>query len=500
VQGNNNPGSRGNYNPGGNRPGTNATSPNTGGGRTFGNNAPGGGRPNNASNAGGGRTFRPPQGAQVTSRPGGGNSYTRGNAHYNTDRNGHLASYSRPGANARFRPDGHVSSAHFTRPDNSRVSVYRGPRGERTVVTVRPGGTRIVSYGGRRGYYERPIVGRAGYVSRTYVYGGRPYVHVYRSYSYRGIVYYRYVPAVYYRPAFYGWAYSPWATPVVYRWGWYSSPWFGFYGGYFAPAPAYPTAALWLTDFLLAENLRMAYENQQAAQAAAQNAYAQQQYQQQSAQPTLTPEIKAAIAEQVRQQIEAERMAANSPGPQQPQGGGGYQQPQGGGGYQQPQGGENYSPTGGDAPPPVLDPKLRIFVVSQNLDVNVMGGQGCSLTPGDIILRTGDNATQDGQIGVSVLSSKPGDCPVNSATQVEVAALQEMHNQFREQIDTGLKQLADNQGNSGIPQGPAAGAQLVADGQAPAESAATVEQALLAQQQDATSAETELQQAANGAQ
>ena len=94
-------------------------------------------------------------------------TYTHGNAHYATDRNGHLASYSRPGAEARFANNGRVSSAHFTRPDRSQVYVNRGPRGERTVITVRPDRTRVVSYGPRYGYYERPLGSRPGYVSRT---------------------------------------------------------------------------------------------------------------------------------------------------------------------------------------------------------------------------------------------------------------------------------------------------------------------------------------------
>src|SRR5205807_271811 len=189
---------------------------------------------------------------------------------------------------------------------------------------------------------------------------------------------------------------------------------------------------------------------------------------------TLTPEIKAAIAEEVRQQLEAERAAAGQGQPS-----GGYNQPTGG--YNQPPsgqpGGYSATPTGGDVPPPSLDPKQRIFVVSTNLDVTVAGGQGCALTPGDIILRTSDNMVEGGRIGVSVLSSKPGDCPVNSATDLDVVALQEMHNQFREHIDTGLKQLADNSGKNGLPPAPPANPRTVAEGQAPPDQASTVQDA-----------------------
>jgi hypothetical protein len=141
-----------------------------------------------------------------------------------------------------------------------------------------------------------------------------------------------------------------------------------------------------------------------------------------------------------------------------------------------------------------------IFVVSTNLDVTVAGGTACALTPGDIILRTGDNMVNGNRIGVSVLSSKPGDCPLNSAAELDIVALQEMHNQFREQIDSGMKQLADNQGKNGLPPAPSASPRLVAEGQAPADQASTVEQALAQQQNDALQAEQEVQQAANSAQ
>jgi hypothetical protein len=501
---NTNTGNRPGYNPGnntGNRPGYNPgnnTGNRPGGGYNPGNNSgnrPGGGY--NPGNRGPSQsTFRPPAGATSHSRPGGGMSYSHNGATYGTDNRGRLSSYSRPGTDARFGSNGRVSYAHFSRPDHSNVYVNRGPRGERTVVTVRPGGTRIVSYGPRYGYSERVVVGRPGFVSRTYVYGGRPFVRVYHVYGWRGMTYYRYVPPVYYSPGFYGWAWAPWRAPIVFGWGWRRDPWFGYYGGYFAPAPVYPTASLWLTDYLLAENLRMAYESQQANMQPGQPGPPPDNYPPNNGQVTLTPEVKAAIAEEVRQQLEAERAAAS--GGQQ----GGYNQPTNGYPQQQgqpaPQGG--YSATSNDGPPPALDPKQRIFVVSMNLDVNPAGGQGCALTPGDIILRTGDNITPENQVGVSVLSSKPGDCPVNSAANVDVASLQEMHNQFREQIDNGMKQLADNQGKNGLPSAPAAAPRQVAEGQAPPEAANTVEQALAQQQADATQAEQEVQQAANSAQ
>ena len=66
---------------------------------------------------------------------------------------------------------------------------------------------------------------------------------------------------------------------------------------------------------------------------------------------------------------------------------------------------------------------------------------------------------------MEVVSSKPGDCPKESDAAVQLVDLQEMHNQFREQLDSGLKMLADKQGKV-LPSGPAPDARPVAEGTA----------------------------------
>jgi aryl-alcohol dehydrogenase-like predicted oxidoreductase len=100
-------------------------------------------------------------------------------------------------------------------------------------------------------------------------------------------------------------------------------------------------------------------------------------------------------------------------------------------------------------------------------------------------------------VGVIVMSSKPGDCHLNSETSVDVIALQDMHNEFRQQIDSGLGKLASSQGVGGLPAGPAAGAIASRDGQVQADSnseASLIQQ----QQQSANQAEIEARLASNG--
>jgi hypothetical protein len=321
---------------------------------------------------------------------------------------------------------------------------------------VRPGSVRVVGYGPRNGYVQRPF--RTGYVSRTYVVGGRTYVNVYRSYSYHGISYYRYVPGYYYHPRFYAWAYGGWPAPVGYRWGWASEPWYGYYGAYFTPEPAYPSATLWLTDFLLAANLQAAWQSRDAAD--------QQPATVQDASYAISPELKQQIADEVRAQLQAEQAAVPSAG-----------------------GSQSYAPSadGGDQAPPAL--KQRTFIVASTITANV-GGQDCQLTGGDVIYRSGDTLTADSRFEVMILNSKQGDCPADSRTEVELADLQEMQNQFQEKMDAGMKTLADHEGTSRLPSGPGPDTRSLAEGQASADPGAVL--ALEQQQRTADQAEAEV--------
>lgn len=322
---------------------------------------------------------------------------------------------------------GHVREIH----GRNGMEIRRDVHGERR-FEAQHNGRRVVGYGRDRGYSERTYLRRGGhvYVQRTYIYGGRRYAYAYRSYYYRGYPYYGYAPAFYYRPVFYGWAYDPWAAPVYYNWGWGGSPWFVGYGYYFNPYPVYPSASLWLTDYLLAENLKAAYEARGDAAAIAQTDTG-------GGQVALSPEVKQMIADEVQRQLAAERAAAS----QSPTSGQAAPTP--------PQPGSNQL----EETPAALDPNQRVFVVASNLDLIGDSGDECAVTAGDVLVRS-SNEPNGNKVGVSVVSSKKGDCAVGTASEVEISELQEMHNQFREKLDSGLKTLADNQGKNGLPKAP----------------------------------------------
>jgi len=344
---------------------------------------------------------------------------------------GHTVSL-RNGGTATVNSNGNVRSIQ-----TSGMTINHGAQGQRQIVTER-NGQRLVSTGPNQGYSQRQYVSRNGqtYVQRTYVANNVTYTRVYTSYTYSGVTYYNYVPVVYYRPAFYGWVYNPWVAPVYYSWGWYGAPWYASYGYYYAPAPVYSSPSLWLTDYLLAENLKLAYQAQANANTANQaqsNAQAYAQPNTPAPQPSqrdnvaLSPEVKQAIAEEVKAELAAEQAASATTQP---------------------------TSLSQNQPPPALDPSHRVFVVAGNLAASSDTGQECALTSGDIITRVTDTPNKDQKVTVLITTSKKTDCATGLLLAVPVQELQEMHNHFREQVDSGLKILADSKGTGGLPAAP----------------------------------------------
>ncbi len=417
-----------------------------------------------------------PNGTTTINRPNG-SSVTR-------DAKGKPTSVTTPGgAKASYNSAGKVSSIHTSVTDKNpahsgEMNISKGAHNQRTLVTTRKDGARLVSTGAHRGFVEHSFNknGRP-YMRRTYVVNGRASAFVYRGYPYRGGVYYGYVPGYYYGPAYYGWAYDPWGAPVPYAWGWAGDPWYGYYGGYFAAEPVYPGASLWLTDYVISQNLQAAYQasadanggvaappssddqsgNAGGAAAAAQNASA------------ITPEVKQQINEEVKAQIAAEKEAAAPPV----------------GGAQ--------TATAGEEVPAALDPNHSVFIVSAPLQEQLEGGPTCSLSGGDILTRTSTTPDANQKVNVIVTSSQKGDCQAGSQVAVAVQDLQDMHNDFAMKIDGGLKQLADSQGKNGIPAGPAGAGHANADGTANVDLTAVAD--LQQQQQTADQTERDVMQA-----
>ena len=302
---------------------------------------------------------------------------------------------------------------------NNGTVVYHPPNAPRRVEVVRPGGRLVVASAPGRGYVQRPVViHNTTIIKRTYVYNGVPQARIFRPRVYNGVSLVVYTPVRYYRPAFYVYAFNPWPRPIVYGWGWRSSPWFGYYGGYFTPYPVYASPSLWLTDYLIAATLEAAYEDRMAARSMQNN------YVDGGQVAPMSPEVKQAIADEVRRQIDRERAEgqnANAPG------------------------GQDTNLFGDNGP--------HVFVVHAAYQVNSNAGE-CTIGEGDVLEMNGPPQANSTWASLTVLSSRGQGCRKGSSVSVALQDLQEMQNQMQATIDRGLGDLQTKQGQGGLPMPP----------------------------------------------
>jgi hypothetical protein len=329
----------------------------------------------------------------------------------------------RTGSEAKFDRSGKIREVHARG-----MTITHGPAGSRRIVAERPDHSRIVVNGRGHGFVERPFLYRGHpFVSRAYFYNGRPYSAYYWGYPYRGVYLAGYMPYYYYRPAFYGWAYNPWISPVRYGWGWAGSPWYGYYGYYFTPYGVYPSASYWLTDYMISSSLQQAYQEQLDAQGnvVAGSAFA-------GGPVVLTPAVKQAIANEVQGQLALENQEAQT----------------------EAQGGDVDINSSGL--PRILQDTSpsnpHVFVVAGPLNVTDGSGQDCGLTEGDVLQITNAPGPGDTSASLQVLASKNQECGRGTTVVVGFADLQEMQNHMRASIDQGLADLQAHEG--GLPAPP----------------------------------------------
>jgi hypothetical protein len=368
-----------------------------------------------------------------------------GGRQYGLRSNGTVASYSDREKTVSFDQSGKVSSIHTANMD-----IHNGAHGQRTIVSRRTDGTKVVSTGRHSGYVERNVVmNNRSYVQRTTVLNNRVYTRTFVATSFGGVAF---VPPVFFAPRFYGWAYYPWAAPISFTWGWFGAPWYVGPNPYFVASPVYPSAAFWLTDYSIGETLAAAYhlrhdaemademiddESAEADSAGANtsadgdaeassdpNSDQQDTLHADSATP-ITPEVKAAIAEEVKQELASDNAHSANP-----------------------------SQASFDVLPSVLRQPNHVFIVSSDLDVTTTDQQLCALQAGDTLQLMSPAAADSGLVELRVASSKRRDCPAGVRVSVSLTDLQEMQNSFLTHTEEGLRKLHDNQGRAGLPSAP----------------------------------------------
>ena len=353
-----------------------------------------------------------------------------GGRQYDLRPDGRLASFSSQGRKAEFRSNGQLGALHTANMD-----MVRGVHGERTITVRGPDNSLIVSTGPHSGYVQKQVLIQGQpYQQRTFVMNGVVQTRIYSVTVYHGVEMPHYVPAYRFAPAFYGWAFYPWAIPVRYSWGWQSAPWYAENSTYYSPAPAYPAPSMWLTDYYLSQTMANAYQVQaDSAQAPGSadldpsaldhDTYSSDAYAQVTT--PITPQLKMELSEQVRQQISAENVAAQNP----------------------------QEAANADSLDRVLVPN-HLFVVDQSLNVATASQQNCSLSAGNVLrlIATPDQSALSATMIVT--SSRQSECPAGQQVTVSLVDLQEMQNSFRTQLDAGLVALRSGQGQGGLPRAP----------------------------------------------
>ncbi len=310
------------------------------------------------------------------------------------------------------------------------VDIHLGLNGSRTVIASRPDHSLVVYLQGRPGYVGQPYSFHGqNFERRTYAYHGQTCDYLYHVFPFRGLNLDVYAPAQYWNRGYYGWAYHPWTTPVHYRWGWMESPWRRYFSFYFNPYAVYPSAAFWLTDYILSQDLEDAY--------AAQQETGEVNGDLSKGMAPVSPDVKQMIADEVKNQLALENQEA-----------------------QQNAMGQDIDPASsgmGRILSDVLKGRTHAFVVDAPLDVVDASGIVCTLSDGDVLSLRQEPPEEVATADLAVMASKGGlECPGNDVVSVRLDDLQEMQNGMRQAIDRGLQKLNQDQGQDGLPPAPPA--------------------------------------------
>jgi len=353
---------------------------------------------------------------------------------YGVRPNGSISSFRSAQTSATFNSRGMVSSVH-----TQNLSVTRSFNGSRTIVSAGPNNSRLVSTGRHAGYVEsNVVVGGRPYIERTTIINQRIVTTRYVGYSYGGVMLNGYVAPFYYAPGFYAYAYSPWADPLAYDFGWDGMPWYGGPNPYFGAYAMYPSAAYWLTDYMIGQTISAAFQVHEDALANRDADYAMEadasdngdgsahaESVQAEVNTPITPELKSEIAEEVKDQIEADKQAAAAQAEQLKH----------------------------DELMSALSQPNHVFMASNGLDVITDKGQNCTLQAGDVLKVLSVPGPGETIVQLRVAAGKRGDCPGGASVGVALPDLQEMQNTFHAQVESGLGTLLAHQGD-GIPAAP----------------------------------------------
>jgi hypothetical protein len=326
------------------------------------------------------------------------------------------------GGAVRMRPNGRPSDFHDPKRG---VDIHNNLRGGRRIDVERADHSHMVIEHGRPSFIAHGY-GFHGhdFERRTYAYHGRVYDRFYGSYGFHGVHLAVYAPGHFYAPGFYGYAYAPWAHPVVYGWGFGAAPWYAPYSGYFVPLPVYPTPSAFLADYMISQSLQADYAAQQDNGG--------------TPSPVDGGPMDAAVQQQVAAEVQGDISLENYEATQNAQG-------------------VDADPGSSSIARLLSDGRSHVFVAGDEVDVVDANGQECAVTEGDVLQISAAPPADATDASMVVLASKGGnDCRKTAVVTVPLDAVQEMQNHMRTLIDQGLAELQANQAKGTLPAAPAA--------------------------------------------
>jgi hypothetical protein len=256
-------------------------------------------------------------------------------------------------------------------------------------------------------YVQHPYTFRGQQLDhRTFVVQGQLFHQIYRPYTYKGTNLDVYATSRYYAPNFYQWVGNKVAAPQKFNWPYNNStPWYGHYQGFFQPESSYSSPTQWLTDYMLAATLYVAYSTKgQGSDPQPSNA------------APVTPQIKQMLNEEVGRQVKQEATEATDNA-------------------------QNRTPQAGagSVVQELSDQQNHAFVVSSDLDLVDPSGRRCSMSEGDVVQVTSGPKGDGGAVEAVVLTSKGGaECTKSAQVEIALNDVQEMQNHMRAVIDQGM--------------------------------------------------------------
>jgi hypothetical protein len=299
--------------------------------------------------------------------------------------------------------------------------IHHGLDGSRHVSVVGADHSRVFATTRGMSYVQHPyqVNGRI-YDNRTFAIQGQVFHMVYRPYTWGGQTLDSYASTRFYAPQFYRLAVSRTPQPFTWQWTYVSNPppWYGYYRGYFVPESSYNTPLMWLTDFLLASSLAIAYrvEPPTAPSASPASSSAPAPQPDGNAGPTITPQVKEMLAKEVGHQVaqEAQEAQANAQNRDVPAGSGSIVQE-------------------------LSDHQNHVFVADSDLDLVDQSGRRCMISEGDVVnVQAGVDLASSTAMAVVLATKGGGECERAAQVPIPISELQEMQNHMRATIDQGL--------------------------------------------------------------